>query len=351
VVNGSVLMEGKKMSKSFGNIIPLREAVREFGVDPLRLSLVATAGLLQDVDFSPSLAKSMRERLERLYTWTHTILNKDEPSSGQVGEWGLAEKWLWSRVNRVVKDATAAMDELRFRDAVQQILYTLDQDIHKYTRLTISKGKERQLDHRLLTNVVDLRIKLFTPFTPFICEELWKLREGEGFVSQTMWPNYDAEALDEGVEEAVRFLDQLVDDIKDVTKILKGEPVKVRLYAASPLKVDAYQQLLNGASMGEVMTHIKGKGVNGSVVGILAKSVKRWSVDVGRMPKTMQHQRNTFLTSYDEITILKDAVAYLEQEIQLPIEIYGEDEPQKVDPEGRAGRAEPLKPAIHVETK
>ncbi|MCX8191694.1 MAG: class I tRNA ligase family protein, partial [Nitrososphaerales archaeon] len=67
VVNGSVLMEGKKMSKSFGNIVPLRDAVRDYGADPLRLAIIGTAELLADADFSFELVKTFRERLQRLY--------------------------------------------------------------------------------------------------------------------------------------------------------------------------------------------------------------------------------------------------------------------------------------------
>jgi leucyl-tRNA synthetase len=59
VVNGSVLMEGGKMSKSLNNIIPLINAIEMFGVDPLRLSLMITAEPLKDADFSPDLAKNM----------------------------------------------------------------------------------------------------------------------------------------------------------------------------------------------------------------------------------------------------------------------------------------------------
>ncbi|HYX72045.1 MAG TPA: class I tRNA ligase family protein, partial [Nitrososphaera sp.] len=52
VVNGSVLMEGKKMSKSLGNIIPLRAAIREYGTDTIRLAMLVSAEILQDADFS-----------------------------------------------------------------------------------------------------------------------------------------------------------------------------------------------------------------------------------------------------------------------------------------------------------
>lgn len=350
VVNGSVLMEGKKMSKSFGNIIPLREAVREFAVDPLRLSLVATAGLLQDVDFSPALARSMRERLERLYSWAHTILNMADmlQPRKEEGKWDLPERWLWSRINRIIKEATLAMDELRFRDALQLILYLLDQEVGKYTRLASSRGENEGVDPDLLRRVLDLRVRLLAPFAPFLCEELWSLLRGS-LVSKAEWPKADVEALDEGVEEAVAFLDRVVDDVKDVLKILKGEPIKVRLYSASKSKVEAYRLILKGTPMGEVMKALAGRAVG--KMDKLARLVKNWITEAARTPEPMKARRKAFLEDFDEYTLLKDSSKYLEKEINLPVEIYSEDDPEKIDPMGRAARAEPLKPAIHIEIK
>ncbi|MCX8169821.1 MAG: leucine--tRNA ligase, partial [Candidatus Methanomethyliaceae archaeon] len=64
VVNGSVLMEGRKMSKSLGNIIPLRKALRTYGADTLRVAILSSSELLQDADFSDSLARSIKSKLQ-----------------------------------------------------------------------------------------------------------------------------------------------------------------------------------------------------------------------------------------------------------------------------------------------
>nr|MDQ3975578.1 leucine--tRNA ligase [Thermoproteota archaeon] len=63
VVNGSVLMEGKKMSKSLGNIIPLRAAIREYGADTIRLAILVSAEILQDADFSFDTVRGIRLKL------------------------------------------------------------------------------------------------------------------------------------------------------------------------------------------------------------------------------------------------------------------------------------------------
>jgi len=65
VVNGSVLMAGKKMSKSMGNIIPLRDAVRKHGADPIRLTILISAELLQDADFNVEAINGIKINLNR----------------------------------------------------------------------------------------------------------------------------------------------------------------------------------------------------------------------------------------------------------------------------------------------
>ena len=67
VVNGSVLMDGNKMSKSMGNIIPLRDAVRKYGADPIRLSILISAELLQDADFNAESISGIKNRLQSMY--------------------------------------------------------------------------------------------------------------------------------------------------------------------------------------------------------------------------------------------------------------------------------------------
>ena len=55
------------MSKSIGNIIPLRQAIREYSADAIRLSILISAELLQDSDFSYDAIRSVRSRLHDIY--------------------------------------------------------------------------------------------------------------------------------------------------------------------------------------------------------------------------------------------------------------------------------------------
>jgi leucyl-tRNA synthetase len=79
VVNGSVLMEGKKMSKSMGNIIPLRKAIRDYSADSIRVAMLVLGELLQDVDFSIFTISSIEKtrlplKQVMLKAWSRNLL-------------------------------------------------------------------------------------------------------------------------------------------------------------------------------------------------------------------------------------------------------------------------------------
>ena len=83
VVNGSVMMDGAKMSKSMGNIIPLRTAIREHGADPIRLAIISSAELLQDADFNMESVYGIQNKLESLLEECSNL------KASQIGIWRL----------------------------------------------------------------------------------------------------------------------------------------------------------------------------------------------------------------------------------------------------------------------
>ena len=78
VVNGSVLMDGKKMSKSMGNIIPLRKAIRLYSADSIRVAMLVLGELLQDVDFSFSTLKGIHSKLNEIYHFYNLFYNDNK---------------------------------------------------------------------------------------------------------------------------------------------------------------------------------------------------------------------------------------------------------------------------------
>ena len=114
------------MSKSFGHIIPLRQAVKTYGADPIRLGIMSAAELLQDADFSLELVKSFNERLNRMYDLVNEIKNAPNYDVTQADS---IEKWLVNRLQRTIKVSTDSMDKLRVWESLHNIVYLLDIDL------------------------------------------------------------------------------------------------------------------------------------------------------------------------------------------------------------------------------
>ena len=69
-------MDGKKMSKSMGNIIPLRSTIKQFNADSIRVAMLVLGELLQDVDFSFSTLKGIYSRLNEIYEFGKDFATK-----------------------------------------------------------------------------------------------------------------------------------------------------------------------------------------------------------------------------------------------------------------------------------
>lgn len=68
-VNGHLMLNGKKMSKSTGNSLTLRESVQKFGADATRLSLAEAGDSIQDANFEEKVANANILRLHTLISW------------------------------------------------------------------------------------------------------------------------------------------------------------------------------------------------------------------------------------------------------------------------------------------
>ena len=350
VVNGSVLMEGKKMSKSYGNIIPLREAVSKYCADALRLALLATAELLQDADISLGLIRHFQERLEKLYAFAEEVLNL--PGEGEP-TYSIADRWLMSRLQEVVKKTTEAMEKLRVREAIHNIVYIMDQDVAKYQKMkeALDKG-ELAAKATVLRQALDIKVRMLAPFAPYICEELWQKLGGEGFVCFAQWPKYDESKIDLPALASVELIDTLLEDTQNIIRATGIKPKKVLYYTAATWKKRAYLKALEqkvGAGL-----NLKGliKEVMQSEPNIDPKKVadfaKKVVEDLTSTPLDVVKRRFA-VGLLDENVVLKEFSNYLAKEVGAEVSVFSEDDPSKYDPKNRAELAKPYRPAIYIE--
>ena len=376
VVNGSVLMDGKKMSKSMGNIIPLRSTIKQFNADSIRVAMLVLGELLQDVDFSFSTLKGIYSRLNeifefgkdfvtRLKTATNLkVLDNDFTECFTDLEW--EDKWLLQRVNSTIKDITIAFDEMRIRDALNTVLYLMDKDFEWY-----KKRKEFRSDHNSNNNI-DLfvisyffkaRIKMLAPFCPFLSEELWELLEPQkGSIFQDNWPSLKSEFINPVTDENEQEISNILDDLHKILKVTKNTQLKsIHIYLSSNDKKILYHKVLNLAinskikNFGLVMKSLLSDPSISTIHKNLVKSntdfIKKINEDILSLSPAEQERRIN-IGLFDEYNALMDGNGMLSSEFGIQetcIKIYYEDDPKIYDPKNKAKFSRPFKPAIYLE--
>jgi len=219
VVNGSVLMAGKKMSKSMGNIIPLRDAVRKHGADPIRLTILISAELLQDADFNVEAINGIKNKLESMYE------NSTKTKAEEIPELEPEDKWILSMLQNLAINVSQSMDKIRFREALHHILYDFDSKLQWYLKRT--KSKQRTNISGILHKILSSRVLMLSPFAPHIAEEMWEKLGNSELASKSAWPSSVEIEIDSKSIQTETLLKSIIDDINNILKETKISPKKI----------------------------------------------------------------------------------------------------------------------------
>ena len=365
VVNGSVLMDGKKMSKSFGNIIPLRQAIREHSADAIRVALLSSAEILQDADFSFEALRGIRSRLDDIYQMAIHL------SSSTPGQESLKQiyhsqsvtesedKWILSMIQRRIRDTTVLMDRLRVREVLHTILYSMEQDLQWYIKRIKSKGRTGTVVNTILSTFLETRIKLIAPFAPFLAGEVWN-----GIIGDTSkikedldWPIAMEEYNDLTAEESEDLIKNLIQDVQNILKVTKMKPTNVNIYTSAKWKWKIYQKILEliianrNSSLGDVMRAL-GEDPETYKARSDVKLIKKIMEDVLSTPAERRVHKLS-IKNLSELTVIKDVASLISSELgnsNIEISVFGEEEEnaKKNDPQSKARSSRPFKPAIYL---
>jgi leucyl-tRNA synthetase len=347
VVNGSVLMEGKKMSKSFGNIIPLRAAIREHGADTIRLAMLVSAEILQDADFSFDTARGIRSKLLGIFELAAKCMSRQKSTDSIQ----LEDKWLASRLERTIAETSTSMDRLRMREAIHHILYSLDQDLQWYVKRITAKGRENVTT--MLAEFLEMQLRMLAPFAPFTAEEIWERIGNDKPVAATGWPAVREDRIDLVAEESEFLISSLLADLQNIVKVTKMMPSKIIIYTSAGWKAAIYRVILASimegkTNFGEIMKQLIANP-DTAKARTDPKLVQKMVEDILAAPLEARNRRLK-LSGFDERVAIEDAASLLSAEVnKAQIIVSSEEEPGKHDPKLKARFARPWKPAIYLE--
>ena len=336
-VMGMGLLEGESMSSSKGHVVLPGEAIEEYGADTVRFFLLNSAEPWQDYDWRGELVGNTRDQLERFWNRAQEVIDREVPASAG-DELQHIDRWLLSKLQAAVQETTEALDQFETRSASQTAFYQFEEHLKWYRRRT---DLDRPGAAWTLREVLRTRLRLLSPFVPFMANELHEQLTGEP-AEDADWPEPNPEFESSLVDVRESLVADATEDVHDIVDVTGTDPETIRIYVAPDWKRDVFEVVREtgtdvGAVMGEVMQdeqlREKGDAVN-DLVQELVEVVRE------RDAETLDA-----LADVDERTVYEDASAFFEREFDAAVEVYAADD---TDDE-TAADAVPFRPAIHLE--
>ena len=204
--------EGKKMSKSKGNVIDPLEVIEQSGTDAFRFTLAAFAAQGRDVKLSEDRIEGYRHFVNKIWNSSRFVLmNMDEKANADIKpvDCSLPDRWILTRLGKVSDAIGQALDDYRFNDAASlcyQFVW------HEFCDWYIEMAKEwlygedalqKKATQATLKEVLMGVLRLLHPFMPFVTEDIWQRMPGmKGSIMKAAFPQSpdflsDKAALDE----------------------------------------------------------------------------------------------------------------------------------------------------------
>lgn len=232
--------QGRKMSKSLGNGIDPLEIIDQFGADALRFTLITGNSPGNDMRFYMERVEFARNFANKLWNASRFVfMNIDsEIMNGVTREsveanLTLADKWIISRANNIVKEVSHNMDKFELGIALQKAYdFTWSEYCDWYIEMVkprlYSEDKDaKQAALYTLTYVLEKILKLLHPFMPFITEEIYTyLPTVEGSIVVAQWPKYKEEDNMEKEEEMMNLSMEGIRNIRNVRSEMNVPPSK-----------------------------------------------------------------------------------------------------------------------------
>jgi isoleucyl-tRNA synthetase len=230
LTQGHVLdKEGKKMSKSRGNVIWALDAFEKYGVDPLRVYLISKSQPWDSMNFVPEEISEIRENLNILFNIfsfakTYFELDKFDPSKYSIQLYQyymrIEDKWIISRINSLIKNVEASLESYQPHYAVRQLLdFTVNELSRIYIRAIRRRAwieettKDKIAAYTTLNYVLERLIRLWAPIIPYLSEFLYqsmKKAEDPESVHMLKWPKVDEKYIDQEIEDSMEIVQEVL---------------------------------------------------------------------------------------------------------------------------------------------
>ena len=233
--------QGRKMSKSVGNVIAPQIMIKQYGADILRL-WVLSSDYKSDVSISNGIMKQVAEVYRKIRNTARYILgnisdfNVNEPV--KYDELEEIDKWALIKLNHLIKDCTKAFDEYDFNKAYQAINTFCVVDMSNFyldiikDRLYTSKKEstKRRAAQTAMYMILSGLVRIIAPMTVYTAEEIWKYmphKNGENTESIMLeyWPKVNEKYENKELEEKWNKIIAIKEEASKALEMARAEKV------------------------------------------------------------------------------------------------------------------------------
>ena len=255
----------EKMSKTKGNVVDPIEIVKQYGTDAVRFTLASMASPGTDIAFNIARTEGYRAFANKIWNAARFIfMNVDR--AAEIGitadpavlggmptvpeDAPLEARWIVAELHETAAKVNQALENYRFDDAANTIYQFFWGSFCDWyleivkLRLDFSESADKARTKAALTTLVSVfeaALRLLSPFTPFLTEELWHaVYDGNPpakSIALTPYPRSESPKDDSDAETGMALLQSLIAEVRTLRKEIGVEekattPIEVRIDSA-----------------------------------------------------------------------------------------------------------------------
>ncbi len=241
--------KGEKMSKVKGNVLNPLDAIKKYGTDALRFALSTGTSPGNDIKMADSRMESSRNFANKIWNASRFVIKNIETGKGilkiEKEKLPVEDRWILSRLNRTILNATQLMQDFQFGEAQRQIYdFLWSEFCDWYIEMTKIRLRDEKAVSPIpvLVCVLETSLRLLHPYMPFITEELWqnlkhKLSMEDTWPESIMisaYPTGDENVLDTEAEHIIESVIEIVHAIRNTRaehKVESNKLIEAHIYA------------------------------------------------------------------------------------------------------------------------
>ena len=336
-VNGWVLVDGEKMSKSKGNFFTMKELIDKYGADVVRFTLCNAGEGLDDPNWEVSFAETAGKKLANWLKFVKQNKGKGRDSPHPVDD------WFREILTDVSNKASKAAERLKFRTSTRLFFFELPQYFKWYIQRTGEPHKE------ILKDYISIVTRGIAPIVPHTAEEAWSILGEKDFILNQAFPV--GKSADQDLITGESLVKQTMEDTRAILNLTKIEkPEEIVLIVAPEWKWEAVKI---AGDLADDRGQVKLNQLIGSVMPIIPAESKKFGADFLKkwvlkdIPSLGPGWQSKYSQKVNELEILEASVDFFSKVFGCNVRVISAEKAvSRLGP--KSNQSSPLRPAIFV---